>query len=104
MTLQDLKDQIQTTLSTTKKSFKLGKLRILTVLFLLLLAPQGARPTSILMLKFGNIKLALIRDPANPTGPPRLVISLSMRYTKQYLGAGLGISTTIVLLSLVFSI
>lgn len=63
MTLQDLKDQIETTLGTTEKSFKLRELRILAVLFLLLLAPQGARPQSILKLRFGDLDLFLIRDP-----------------------------------------
>ncbi|KZL74300.1 C2H2 finger domain protein [Colletotrichum tofieldiae] len=43
MTIDDLKQQIETTLSTIKKSFKLGELRILAVLFLLLLAPAGSR-------------------------------------------------------------
>ncbi|RWA10320.1 hypothetical protein EKO27_g4770 [Xylaria grammica] len=86
MTLQDLKDQIECTLCTTEKTFGLGELRILAVLFLLLLAPQGSRPTSILMLRFGDIKVLLVRDPTNPDGPPRLVIRLSLEYTKQYLG------------------
>ncbi|KAI8954520.1 C2H2 finger domain protein [Xylaria longipes] len=86
MTLQDLKDQIECTLCTTEKTFELGELRILAVLFLLLLAPQGSRPTSILMLRFGDIKVLLVRDPTNPDGPPRLVIRLSLEYTKQYLG------------------
>lgn len=48
MTLDDLKLHIETTLRTTSKDFKLGELRILAVLFLLLLAPQGSRPQSIL--------------------------------------------------------
>ncbi|KAI0465727.1 hypothetical protein F4859DRAFT_507826 [Xylaria cf. heliscus] len=86
MTLQDLKDQIECTLCTTEKTFELGELRILAVLFLLLLAPQGSRPTSILMLRFGDIKVLLVRDPTNPDGLPRLVIQLSLEYTKQYLG------------------
>ncbi|KAI0448570.1 C2H2 finger domain protein [Xylaria acuta] len=86
MSLQDLKDQIETTLKTTEKSFKLGELRILAVLFLLFLAPQGARPTSILKLKFTDINLLLVRDPADPGGAPRLLIRLSMPYTKRYLG------------------
>lgn len=88
MTLQDLKDQIEMTIKTTEKKFELGEQRILAVLFLLLLAPQGSRPTSILQLRFGDIKVLLVRDPANPDpdGPPRLVIRLSLEYTKQYLG------------------
>ncbi|KAK5637510.1 hypothetical protein RRF57_013225 [Xylaria bambusicola] len=86
MTLQDLKDQIEATLKTTEKSFKLGELRILAVLFLLLLAPQGARPHSILKLRFGDLQLFLVRDPTDVNGSPRLVIRLAMHYTKRYLG------------------
>lgn len=51
MTLSDLKLQIETTLFTTSKQFQLGEMRILAVLFLLLLAPQGSRPQSILNIK-----------------------------------------------------
>lgn len=86
MTLNDLKRQIDTTLRTTEKGFRLGELRVLAVLFLLLLAPQGSRPRSILQLKFGDIQVVLVRDPASPDGPPRLVIELSVAYTKRYLG------------------
>lgn len=86
MTIDDLKDQLQTTLQTTEKMFNLGEVRILAVLFLLLLAPQGARPASVLQLRFGDIRTLLIRDPTNPEGPPRLVLELSMAYTKEYLG------------------
>ncbi|TGJ82493.1 hypothetical protein E0Z10_g6280 [Xylaria hypoxylon] len=76
-----LRDQLATTLRTTEKSFKLGELRILAVLFVLLLAPRGARPTLILELKFGDIELSLVQDPTEAEAPPRLVIRLSMHYT-----------------------
>lgn len=59
---------------------------MLAVLFLLLLAPQESRPSSILELRFGDIKVLLMCDPNNPGGPPRLVIRLSLEYIKQYLG------------------
>lgn len=39
MTTNSLKLQIETALRTVKKSFRLGELRILNVLFFLLLAP-----------------------------------------------------------------
>lgn len=84
MTTNDLKGQIETTLSTTRKSFKLGELRILAVLFLLLLAPAGARPTSILRLRFGDIRVALARDPKG--GPHKLLIRFTLAFTKTYLG------------------
>lgn len=84
MTLEDLKLQVKTTLCTTEKTFKLGELRILAVLFLLLLAPQGARPQSILELRFGDVEVLLIQDPISKQ--PRLVLELSLAYTKRYLG------------------
>ncbi|KAL2273040.1 hypothetical protein FJTKL_05611 [Diaporthe vaccinii] len=80
MSLQDLKNQIDTTLRTTEKGFKLGELRVLAVLFLLLLAPQGSRPASILQMRFGDVQVVLIRDLLSPKGPPRLVIKCV--YTK----------------------
>lgn len=86
MTLDDLKLQIYITLRTTEKGFKIGEQRILAVLFLLFLAPQGARPRSILQLKFGDIAVVLVRNPKDLEGPPTLVIELSMAYTKRYLG------------------
>ncbi|QLI67036.1 uncharacterized protein G6M90_00g030440 [Metarhizium brunneum] len=84
MTIEDLKKQIETTISTTEKSFKLGELRILAVLFLLLLAPAGARPTSILRMRFGDIRLVLARDPEG--GPHNILIRFTLAFTKTYLG------------------
>lgn len=52
MTINDLKLMIETTLTTTEMAFRLGEIRILTVLFLLLPAPQGSRPAAILQLQF----------------------------------------------------
>lgn len=51
MTLDQLKEQCQATLRIADKDFKLGESRILANLFLLLMAPQGSRPQSILDLK-----------------------------------------------------
>ncbi|KAK1840387.1 C2H2 finger domain-containing protein [Colletotrichum chrysophilum] len=84
MTIDDLKQQIETTLSTTKKSFKLGELRILAVLFLLLLAPAGSRPEATLNLRFKDIRVALARDPAG--GPHKLLLRFTPEFTKTYLG------------------
>ncbi|KAI0103271.1 C2H2 finger domain-containing protein [Nemania sp. FL0031] len=87
MTLEDLKLQLDTTIRTTEKSFKLGEQRILAVLFLLLLAPAGSRPQSILQMRFGDIKVALRRDPFDPeNGPIRLLLRLTLQFTKKYLG------------------
>lgn len=83
MTIAGLKVQIETTLRTTEKAFKLEELRVLAVLYLLLLAPAGARPASILKLCFGDIRGLLVRDPNK--GPHRLVVKFTLSFTKRYL-------------------
>jgi hypothetical protein len=85
MTVETLKDQIETTLSTTQKLFDLGELRIYAVLFLLLLSPGGSRPESILLLRYGDIRVTLARDPEG--GPHNLMIKFTPEFTKTYLGA-----------------
>ncbi|KAH6988830.1 C2H2 finger domain protein [Ilyonectria sp. MPI-CAGE-AT-0026] len=84
MTIDNLKEQIKTVLSTTKKSFKLGEIRIYLVLFLLLMAPAGSRPTSILRLRYGDIRIVRARDPKG--GPHNTLIKFSLEFTKTYLG------------------
>lgn len=84
MTINDLKEQIEETVTTTKKSFDLGELRILAVLFLLLLAPAGARPAAILKLRFKDIQVVVERDPGG--GPHRHLIRFTPEFTKTYLG------------------
>jgi hypothetical protein len=84
MTVDQLKEQIQETLSTTEKSFELGEIRISAVLFLQLLAPEGARPMSILRLRFGDIRIVLVRDPEG--GPPIIAPRFTLEFTKTYLG------------------
>ncbi|KAL2278242.1 hypothetical protein FJTKL_14652 [Diaporthe vaccinii] len=84
MTIENLKEHNETTLGTTKKSFKLGELRILAVLFLLLLAPAGSRPEAILKLQFKHIRVALARDPEG--GPHKQLVRFTPEFTKTYLG------------------
>ena len=84
MSIADLLEQLKTTLSTTRKSFGLGEVRILCVLFLLLLAPTGARPNSIIRLRFGDIRVVLARDPNG--GPHKVLIKFTLEFTKTYLG------------------
>ena len=83
MTLDNLKLQIETTLKTTEKSFKLGEQRILAVLFLLLLAPAGSRPESILQIRYRDIEIALHQP---KEGPAQLRIFMKLESTKTYLG------------------
>ncbi|CAH0031470.1 unnamed protein product, partial [Clonostachys rhizophaga] len=84
ITIEDLSEQVQIILSTTEKSFQLGEIRILTVLFLLLLTPAGAHPVSILRLRFGNIRIVLARDPEG--GAYNILTRFTLAFTKTYLG------------------
>ncbi|KAI0448454.1 C2H2 finger domain-containing protein [Xylaria acuta] len=84
MIIADLKIQIETILNTTERSFKLGEQRILAVPFLLLLALAGARPASILQLRFRDIRVVLVRDPNYRLR--RLLIKFTLKFTKRYFG------------------
>ena len=84
MTVDTLKAQNKTTLSTTRQTFRIGLYRIYVVLFLLLLSPGGSRPQSILLLRFGDIQVILTRDPEG--GPHNLMLKFTPEFTKTYLG------------------
>ncbi|KAI1345775.1 C2H2 finger domain protein [Xylaria sp. FL0043] len=83
MSIEDIKHYINTALRTDQKNFKLGEQRILAVLFFLLLAPAGARPSSILELRFRDISVSLVRDPKG--GRHRLLVRISLVRVKAYL-------------------
>lgn len=83
MTLDDLRLQVETTLSTTEKEFKFGEQRILAVLFLFLLAPAGSRPSGILEIKLEDIHISL-HQPRK--GPAQLLIGISLETKKAYMG------------------
>ncbi|GKT52611.1 uncharacterized protein ColSpa_12792 [Colletotrichum spaethianum] len=85
MTIDQLKQHIEETLSTTRKMFGLGEVRILAVLFVLLVAPAGARRRAITRLRFRDIRVVLARDPEG--GPHKLLIRFTPKFTKEYLGA-----------------
>lgn len=84
MTIDTLKDQIETTLGTTEKKFPLSELRIYIALFLLLVAPSGSRPTAILKLRFDDILVVRARD--SEGGPHKYLLKLTPEFTKTYLG------------------
>ncbi|KAK1658505.1 C2H2 finger domain-containing protein [Colletotrichum godetiae] len=85
MTIDQLKQHIEETLSTTRKMFGVGEVRLLAVLFVLLVAPAGARRKAITRLRFGDIRVVLARDPDG--GPHKLLIRFTPKFTKEYLGA-----------------
>jgi hypothetical protein len=84
MTIDGLKEQIYTTLSISRKLFKLGELRIFAVLFLLLLALSGSRLAALLQLRFGDIQVVLARDTEGRLY--RILIWFTLEFTKTYLG------------------
>ncbi|KAK4148490.1 C2H2 finger domain protein [Chaetomidium leptoderma] len=85
MTIDDLKKQIDTTVSTTEKSFRIGECRMLCALYHQLLAPSGSRPKALLLLRFKHIRVSLARDPEG--GPHKIAIRFTLKYTKGYLGS-----------------
>ncbi len=85
MTIDDLKKQIDTTVSTTEKSFCIGECRMLCALYHQLLAPSGSRPKALLLLRFKHIRVSLARDPEG--GPHKIAIRFTLKYTKGYLGS-----------------
>ncbi|RSL39634.1 hypothetical protein CEP54_016287, partial [Fusarium duplospermum] len=84
MTIEDLEKQAKTTISTTKKTFRIGEHRIYALLFLLLIAPSGSRPQALLFLRYGDLNIHLVRDPEG--GPHRTLISFKLHFTKTFLG------------------
>ncbi|KAI8955290.1 C2H2 finger domain protein [Xylaria longipes] len=86
MTIADLNTMMRGILETTGKSFKLGIVRLEVALALLLMAPAGSRPGSMLHLRFGDIRLILVRD-TKKGGPNKLLIEFTLSFTKRYLGA-----------------
>ncbi|KAK7398517.1 hypothetical protein QQX98_012110 [Neonectria punicea] len=85
MTVEDLKRQAETAISTTKMRFRIGEHRIAALLFYQLLAPTGARPKSLLYLRYGDIMVSLARDPEG--GPHLVLIRFLLHFIKTYLGA-----------------
>ncbi|RKK77497.1 hypothetical protein BFJ71_g16737 [Fusarium oxysporum] len=84
MTIENLEKQAKTTISTTKKRFRIGEHRIYALLFLLLIAPSGSRPQALLLLRYGDLELSLARDPEG--GPHRILIRFKLCFTKTFLG------------------
>ncbi|KZL81780.1 c2h2 finger domain protein [Colletotrichum incanum] len=85
MTIDQLKQHIEETLSTIRKTFGFGEVRLLAVLFFLLVAPAGSCRTVILRLRFRDISIVLVRDPEG--GPHKLRIRFILKFTKEYLGS-----------------
>ncbi|KAL6359129.1 hypothetical protein LRP88_09329 [Fusarium phalaenopsidis] len=84
MTIEDLEKQAKTTISTTKKTFRIGEHRIYSLLYLLFILPSGSRPQALLFLRYGDLNIYLVRDPEG--GPHRTLIGFKLHFTKTFLG------------------
>ncbi len=85
MTVDTLKEQVEETLGTTKKSFQLGELRILCALFLLLLLSHwrssSLRPSS------SALETSEFCWPETSTAiPHKILVKFTLEFTKTYLG------------------
>lgn len=84
MTVEDLEKQAETTIGTTKKTFRIGEHRIYALLFLLFILPSGSRPQALIFLRYGDLNIYLVRDPEG--GPHRTLIGFKLHFTKTFLG------------------
>ncbi|KAH0563164.1 hypothetical protein GP486_002272 [Trichoglossum hirsutum] len=80
MYIEDLAGVLQTNLTTTKQRYTHGRQRIQTSLFCQLAIFSANRPSALLLLRYGDIAVNLLRDPSG--GPHRILIE----FTKKYLG------------------
>ncbi|OJD22957.1 hypothetical protein ACJ73_05688 [Blastomyces percursus] len=82
--LDDLIRVVETTVTTTKKKFGHGRLRISLILYFQLAGFSANQPQALLSLCYRHIKLTLIKDPEG--GPNNILIEFTTEFTKQFLG------------------
>jgi hypothetical protein len=85
MYVEDQKEVLRTNLSTTKKRYQHGRLRMEIQLFLQLAGFFASRPDALLQLCYRHIKATLLRDPEG--GPSRVLLEFTFEFTKDFLGA-----------------
>jgi len=81
----DVREVSQTTITTTKKMFKVGRYRIQTNFFV-----QGGfitanRLDAILNLQYKHVKVTILRD-VEGGGPHKILLELDYEFTKTFLG------------------
>ncbi|OCK73812.1 C2H2 finger domain protein [Lepidopterella palustris CBS 459.81] len=84
MDVEDVREVLQTNLTTTEIAYRVGRYRIQTCFFL-----QGGfitanRPGALLKLQYRHIVVTILRDPKG--GPHRILLELTYEFTKTYLG------------------
>ena len=76
--------KFETGIIMTENLFDLREFHILAVLLVLLLVLFGSRSTAILWLRFGGIRVVLIKDPDGR--PHKFLARFSLEFAKTYLG------------------
>ena len=85
MYVEDLKEVLRTNLTTTKKRYSHGRLRMELQLFMQIAGFTANRPQAVLNLCYRHITATLLRDQGG--GPNRILLEFTSEFTKDYLGA-----------------
>jgi Protein of unknown function (DUF3435) len=89
MYVEDLKQVLRTNLTTSKKRYKCGRLRIEIQLLMQLGGFTANRPTALLGLCYRHILATLLRDQEGGYEDeyPRILLEFTFEFTKNFLGA-----------------
>ena len=82
--IDDLAELLQTNLTMTEKMYTHGQLRIDVHILLLLGLTTGQRPEALLKLRYRDLIVTLLRDPAG--GRHRVLLEFTFEFTKEFLG------------------
>ena len=85
MRAEDEFELLRTLWSSPEVALEHERLRVQLALILQLAGITGNRPGALLSLRYENLKITLLRDPAGSEWP-RLLIELTFKNTKGYLG------------------
>jgi hypothetical protein len=85
MYVEDQKKVLRTNLSTTKKRYQHGRIRMQIQEFLQLAGFFASRLDAILKLDYRHLKATLLRNPEG--GPNRVLLEFTFEFTKDFLGA-----------------
>jgi uncharacterized protein DUF3435 len=84
MYVEDLKELLRTNITTTKKLYKVGRIRIEISLIMQLGGFNANRPNAILSLRYRDILVTLLRDQWG--GDHRTLLEFTYEFTKEFLG------------------
>lgn len=85
MRAEDEFELLKTLWTSCEMAFGHERLRVQLALILQLAGITGNRPGALLALRYENLKITLLRDPAGSEWP-RMLIEFTFKHTKGYLG------------------